>query len=103
MCLVDEVLGWESMASLHGHINFLSISTVSFITKDIIDGMHLSEVHPGSQSLAINIQSLMNQAVLLVFRKGEKNIPEGPDSQLTSNLSLKYYEIDVTGWGFVHL
>lgn len=45
----------------------------------------------------------MNQAVLLVFRKGEKNIPEGPDSQLTSNLSLKYYEIDVTGWGFVHL
>jgi len=76
------------MASLPGHINFLNVITVGFITENTIDCTWLSEIYPGSQSLRINIQPTMNHAVLLVFcRKGEKDILEGPDSQLTFNLT----------------
>lgn len=76
------------MASVLEPINFLNIITVGFITENTIDCAWLSEIHPGSQLFRINTQSSMNQAVLLVFcRKGEKDIPEGPDSQLTFNLT----------------
>lgn len=87
------------MASLLGHINFLNIITVGFITENTIDCTRLSEIYPGSRSLRINIQPSMNQAVLLVFcRKGKKDILEGPESQLTFNLTTLLCSLKWMWW-----